>query len=125
MRPDAGAVQKRHPELDPALLGEEQQPLPHAQMRPADEGLSSPPPWPEVSRNGTPLGAVLMSPKDGGEGAPQIPRWGLALGSARLDQRLQAHPVRVREHCSSSFQRRQNARHHKRFKLEHALVLQA
>jgi len=38
MRPDAGAVEKRHPELDASLLGEEQQPLPHAQARPADEG---------------------------------------------------------------------------------------
>ena len=28
--PNAGAVQKRHPELNPTLLGQEQQPLPHA-----------------------------------------------------------------------------------------------
>jgi len=38
--PNAGAVQKRHPELNPTLLGQEQQPLPHAQVGPADEGLS-------------------------------------------------------------------------------------
>ena len=37
MGPDAGAVQKRHPELNPALLGQEQQPLPDTQVGPADE----------------------------------------------------------------------------------------
>jgi hypothetical protein len=36
-RADAGAVQKRHLQLDTALLGQEQQALPHAQARPADE----------------------------------------------------------------------------------------
>src|SRR5436190_21544569 len=62
MRPDAGAVQKRHPTLDPTLLGQTQQPLPDTQARPADEGLSRPRPRPKLSRNGAPLGPVLMPP---------------------------------------------------------------
>src|SRR3954451_22974796 len=92
MRPDAGAVQKRHPELDPALLGEEQQALPHAQARPAEDGLSRPRPGTKLSRDGAPLGPVLMPPDDRRERAAQILWCGLALGPARLDQRLQVHP---------------------------------
>src|SRR3954469_2963467 len=57
--PDAGAVQKRHPELNPTLLGQEQQPLPHAQARPADEGLSRSRPGTKLSRDGAPLSPVL------------------------------------------------------------------
>src|SRR5215207_9990641 len=109
MGPDAGAVQKRHPELDAALLGQEQQPLPDAQVGPADKHLSRPPPGPKLSRNGPPLGAVLMSPKDSCERAPQILRRGLALGSALLDQRLQPPPLCVRQHRSSSPQEEQTA----------------
>src|SRR5215217_7000740 len=72
----------------PALLGQEQPALPHAQMRPADEGLSRPRPGAELSGYGAPLGPVLMPPEDGRDRAPQILRRGLALGPARLDQRL-------------------------------------
>src|SRR4051794_16102662 len=71
-------------------------------MGPADKGLSRPPPGPKVSRNGAPLGAVLMSPKDSCERAPQILGRGLALGPALLDQRLQPPPLCVRQHRSSS-----------------------
>src|SRR5215208_2763891 len=98
MRPDAGAVQKRHPELDAPLLGQKQQPLPDAQVGPADEGLRRPRPGTQLSRNGAPLGPVLMPPDNGRNRAPQILGRGLALGPARLDQRLQLHPVRVRQH---------------------------
>src|SRR4051794_9503366 len=103
--PDAGAVQKRHPELNPALLGEEQQALPHAQARPADEGLGRPRPGPQVSGDGAPLGPVLMPPDDGRERATEILRRGLALGPARLDQRLQPHPLCIRQHGPSSSKR--------------------
>ena len=44
VRPDAGAVEKRHPELHAALLGQAEQPLPDTQAGPADEGLRRPPP---------------------------------------------------------------------------------
>src|SRR5215207_5024156 len=77
--PDAGAVQKRHPELDPARLGQTQQPLPHAQVGPANKGLSRPRPGTQVSGDGPPLGSILMPPEDGRDCAPQILRWGLAL----------------------------------------------
>src|SRR3954453_5562365 len=99
MRPDAGAVQKRHPELDPALLGEEQQALPDTQARPAEGGLGRPRPRPQLSRNGPPLGSILMPPDDRRQRAPQILRLRRTLGPTRLNQRLQAQPVRVRQHC--------------------------
>src|SRR3712207_2125779 len=63
-----------------------------------------------------------MPPEDGRNRAPQILGRGLALGAARLNQRLQAHPCSVRQHRSSSHQEEQNARHHSRFKREQALV---
>src|SRR3954454_3319159 len=97
--PDAGAVQKRHPELNPTLLGQEPQPLPDTQVSPADKGLGRPRPGTQVSRDGAPLGAVLMPPDDRRERAAQILRLRLTLGPTRLNQRLQAHPVRVRPHC--------------------------
>src|SRR3954471_10084378 len=90
--PNAGAVQNRHPELNPTLLGQEQQPLPHAQGGPADEGLSRSRPGTKLSRDGAPLGPVLMPPDNGRNRAPQILGRGLALGAACLDQRLQVHP---------------------------------
>src|SRR3954453_21365959 len=49
--PGAGAVQKRHPELNPTRLAREQPPLPHAQVGPADEGLSRPRPGAKLSRD--------------------------------------------------------------------------
>src|SRR3954470_24241637 len=62
MHSDAGTVQKGHPELDPTFLGQEQQPLPDAQVGPADEHLSRPRPGAKLSRDGAPLGPVLMAP---------------------------------------------------------------
>src|SRR3954447_26700402 len=96
--PDAGAIEKRHPELNPALLGQEQQPLPHAQVVPADEHLRRAGPGPQLSGDGPPLGSILMAPEDGRDGAPQILRLRLTLGPTRLDQRLQVRPLRVRHH---------------------------
>src|SRR4051812_8638431 len=92
VRPDAGAVQKRHPTLDPTRLGQAQPPLPDAQVGPADEGLRRPRPGPQLSRDGPPLGPVLVPPDDRRERAPQVLGRGLALGPARLNQRLQVHP---------------------------------
>src|SRR5690349_10400501 len=77
VRPDAGAIEKRHPELDPALLGEEKQLLPHAQVGPADEGLGGARPGPQVSRDGAPLRSVLVSPDDRRDRAAQILGCGL------------------------------------------------
>src|SRR5215218_1081469 len=45
------------------LLGQEQQPLPPAQVGPADEGLSRSRPGTQVRRDGAPLGPVLMAPE--------------------------------------------------------------
>src|SRR4051794_40063700 len=110
MRPDAGAVQKRHPELDPALLGEEQQALPDTQARPAEEGLGRPRPRPQLSRNGPPLGSILMPPDDRRQRAPQILRRGLiptradhhALAQSRrpMDMMSQGWSMRRFDHAS-------------------------
>src|SRR5215218_3877473 len=62
-----------------------------------------------------------MPPNDRRDCAAQILWCGLALGPARLNQRLQAHPCSVRQHRSSSHWEEQNARNHNRFKLEQAL----
>src|SRR4051794_14085883 len=62
-----------------------------------------------------------MSPDDRRDCAAQILWCGLALGPARLDQRLQVHPCSVRQHRSSSHQEEQNVRNHNRFKREQAL----
>ena len=85
MGPDAGAVQKGHPELDASLLGHKQQPLPHAQVGPANKGLSRPRPGTQFSGDGPPLGSVLMPLEDGRERATEILGRGLALGTALLD----------------------------------------
>src|SRR5215217_2981759 len=63
-----------------------------------------------------------MPPNDRRDCAAQILWCGLALGPARLNQRLQAHPCSVRQHRSSSHWEEQNARNHNRFKLEQALA---
>src|SRR5215210_346375 len=105
-RPETSSrVEPRALGRGPALLGEEQQALPHAQARPAEEGLSRPRPGTKLSRDGAPLGAVLMPPDDGRDRAPQILGRGLALGPAGLDQRLQPRPLRVRQHGPSSSKR--------------------
>src|SRR3954469_6174079 len=82
--PDAGAVEKRHPELDPALLGQEQQPLPDTQVGPADEHLSRPRPGPQVRGDGPPLGSSLMPPVScrQSHAARRSPRWCAADPSA-------------------------------------------
>src|SRR5215218_8679860 len=64
-----------------------------------------------------------MPPNDRRDCAAQILWCGLALGPARLNQRLQAHPCSVRQHRSSSHWEEQNARNHNRFKREQALEL--
>ena len=62
--------------------------------RPADEGLGGSPPRAEVSRNGAPLGPVLMPPKDGRERAPQILEGVLPLGRhASISGSSSAHCV--------------------------------
>src|SRR3954464_2908797 len=110
------------PSWTPRLLGQTQQPLPDTQVGPANEGLRRAGPGTQLSRNGAPLGPVLMPPKDRRECATEILGRGLALGPARLNQRLQVHPCSVRQHRSSSHQEEQNARHHNRFKREQALI---
>src|SRR3954453_8428325 len=62
-----------------------------------------------------------MPPADRRERAAQILWCGLALGPARLDQRLQVPPCSVRQHRSSSPGKEQNAIPVRRFKVEQTL----
>jgi hypothetical protein len=84
---NAGAVEKRHPKRDTVLLNARQQALPDPKPGPADEGLSRRPPRTEFGRDGTPLGAVLMSLDDGLHRAAQIVMLRLAAWTALLNQR--------------------------------------
>src|SRR3954464_14530219 len=67
---DAGAVEERHPSLDPAtLLRQLQPPLPGAQPRPATEGLRGHPPRAQpsrdlASRDLAPLRTAIVPPDD-------------------------------------------------------------
>src|SRR5215218_2839075 len=70
-------------------------------MSPADEGLRGSPPGPKLGRHSSPLGAVVMPPKDRLERAPEVLRRCLAFGPAGLNQRLQDSPLRVRQHACS------------------------
>src|SRR4051812_16100086 len=125
--PNAGAVQKRHPELNPTLLGQEQQPLPHAQVGPADEGLSRSRPGTKLSRDGAPLGPVLMPPDNGRNRAPQILGRGLALGAGSCSwdgtPRSAAPASSIARPKTSLLlsQKEQNARKPIQFKREQAL----
>src|SRR3954462_2856679 len=116
VRPNAGAIEKRHPELNATVLDQRQKLLPDTQTRPADEGLGGSPPWAEISGDGPPLGSVLMPPENGRDREPQVLWRGLALGPARLDEWLKLGPLRVRQHRSSSPQKEQNARKTNQFK---------
>src|SRR4051794_39406140 len=116
VRPNAGAIEKRHPELNATVLDQRQKLLPDTQTRPADEGLGGSPPRAEISGDGPPLGSVLMPPENGRDREPQVLWRGLALGPARLDEWLKLGPLRVRQHRSSSPQKEQNARKPNQFK---------
>jgi hypothetical protein len=99
VRPDAGAVEERHPGLDPAApLRRLQQPLPGAQARPAAEGLRRHPPRAQFGRDLAPFRAVVVPPDDRLDGAAQVVMVGLVRRAARLDQRREHLPLRVRQH---------------------------
>ena len=87
VRPDARAVEERHPEFDAALLREGEQPLPHAEARPADEGLRRHPPRPKPGGDRPPLGAVHAAPYDRAHRPAQVRGRHLRVQAARLHQR--------------------------------------
>jgi hypothetical protein len=84
MRADAGAVEERHPELPPDMLSKPQQAFPDTKASPTDEGLRGARPGTKLSRDGAPLGPVLMPPEDGRDRAAQILRRRLAPRPARV-----------------------------------------
>jgi len=98
VRPDAGAVEERHPGLDPAApLRRLQQAFPGAQARPAAEGLRRHPPRAKFGRDLAPLRTIVVPPDDRLDRAAQVVMVGLVRRAARLDQRCKHLPLRVRQ----------------------------
>src|SRR6185312_5967951 len=121
VRPDAGAVQKGHPELDTTLLGQEQQPLPDTQVGPAKR--SAPPAtrdqaqpgwratWPRSDGARRWPTACAAGPEAGSCPWAGIPR---SAAPASSSVRLSAWPL-------LPSQEEQNARNPIQFKREQAL----
>ena len=96
--PHVGAVQERQAERHVTALRQGEQALPHAQTRPADEGLRRPRPRPVLGRHGPPLGPVLVAPHDRAHRTAQILGRRLAPGPALVQQRFKRRPLHVRQH---------------------------
>lgn len=98
MGPDVAAVDEDDPRLHAAACRAlVQQPRPHPEAAPTDEGLGGAPPRTEIGRALAPFGAVVVPPDDGLEGATQVDVVGLVSTTAGLDQRSQSRPLRIGE----------------------------
>src|SRR5215213_969475 len=101
MRPNGGAVEESHAQLNPiAILRPLQQTLPYAAVAPAIERLCGHPPRPQMGRNTAPFRTVRMPPDDRLDGASQINALGLVVGTTglvvgttRFNQRRQLLPL--------------------------------
>ena len=103
MGPDRGAVEERHPQLDPlTLLRPVQQTLPNAMAAPAIEGLCRHPPWSQMRRNAAPFRAVVVPPDDRLDGAAEIGVLRFVGRVALLDQRCQLSPLSVCQNAITS-----------------------
>ena len=102
--PDRGAIEKRHPQLDPLeLLRPLQQTLPNTMVAPADESLRRHPPRPQVWRDTAPFCAILMPPDDRLDGAAEVVVFRLVGRAALLDQRCQLSPLSICQNAITSF----------------------
>ncbi|ASC04894.1 hypothetical protein S101468_00626 [Acetobacter pasteurianus subsp. pasteurianus] len=103
--PDVCAIQKSHSECHSLLfLNQCEQPLPYAELRPADEKLRSPPPRTQFSGDTPPFRAILMTPENRCYRPPQIMWRRLAPRANLLNQRFPDRPCLVRKGaCSVSF----------------------
>ena len=95
VRADAGAIQERHAQRDPALLGRLEQALPDPEVAPAIEGLCRHPPRAKFRRGAAPLRPVVVPPDDRLDRATQVMVRRLAPWTARLNEGLQRRPLRV------------------------------
>ena len=101
---DRGAVEERHPQLDPlALLRLLQQTLPNAMAAPADEGLRRHPPRPQMRRNTAPFRTILVPPDDCLNRASEIVVLGLVGRAALFDQRCQFVPLNICQNAITTF----------------------
>jgi hypothetical protein len=101
---DRGAVEERHPQLEPlTLLRLLQQTLPYAMVAPTDEGLRRHPPRPQMGRDTAPFRAVLMPPDDRLDGAAEVLVLRLVRRAALLDQRGQLSPLGIGQNAITSF----------------------
>jgi hypothetical protein len=97
MRPDRGAVEKRHPKSNPQMcLHQFEQPLPDAQPRPIDEGLRRLPPGTILRRHRAPFRPILVPPQNALDPLAKVLDRHLARWPTRLDQGLQKRPLRIR-----------------------------
>ena len=104
VRPDGGAVEERHAQLEPlALLRQLQETLPHTMVAPADEGLRRHPPRPQIARNAAPLRAILVPPDDRLDGAAEVLVLRLVRWAALLNQWCQLSPLRIGQNAITSF----------------------
>jgi len=101
---DRGAVEERHPQLEPlALLRLFQQTLPDAVVAPADEGLRRHPPRAQMWRNTAPFRAILVPPDDRLDGAAEVLVLRLVGWAALRDQRCQCIPLSIGQNAITSF----------------------
>ena len=102
MCPDIAAVEEDHAQPHALLLHQAQQTFPDTMPAPANEALCRHPPGAVLGRDSAPLGAVLATPDDRFHRLPQVAMLRLVVRAASLDQRLQHHLLRVRQHHFAS-----------------------
>jgi len=97
MGTDRRAIEKDHAQcrLRASYLFKEA--LPHTKLRPANEQLGGNPPGTKLRWQRAPLCAVLMAPENRRNRPSKVFRWGLALRTDFLDQRLPDGPGGIRK----------------------------
>jgi hypothetical protein len=101
MGTDVAAVEACHPEWHVPLLDQPQQAFPDPEPSPADEGLRGHPPRSQLVRYGTPLGTIVVPPKDRADRASQMPQRHLGGRTAHLDQGFKQALLRLCQHATS------------------------
>src|SRR4029450_5183494 len=99
VRPNDGAVEEDHAELEATLLlYQPVQALPHRKLGPADESLRRHPPRPQLGGERAPRGAVLMPPHDSLDRPAELSDRARRPGSDLVQQGLERVPLLVRQH---------------------------
>lgn len=88
MGTDRRTIEKNHAEGLVRASNLFKEALPYPKLRPSNEQLCGNPPETKLRWQGTPLRAVLMTPENRGDRPSKVLRWGLAIRTDFLDQRL-------------------------------------